>query len=215
MSLQIIGGIALLWFTCTSHPSACVSTSSASNSSVSVQACPFWHVTVTGKRQLPLRRPSTWQWRVVDISLLSAGCLFFAPACLLFSLCHSVSPSCHFLLRRWFTLPRIQSYTRRRTHSLSSAIAIPERNRLVWQWVVYVHEPGDTPATAALICSSQRQVGMAVPERKKKMFEWTKCMYNNTCDRTLLSELQTGVSRRQLAEVSVDCPHLPSPLCLS
>ena len=50
--------------------------------------------------------------------------------------------------------------------SSSSSIAIPERNRLVWQWVVYVHEPGDTPATAALICCSQRRVGTAAWSKK-------------------------------------------------
>lgn len=37
-------------------------------------------------------------------------------------------------------------------------------------------------------------------------------MYNCTCERTLLCELQTGVSRRQVAEVSVNCPRLPSPM---
>lgn len=162
---------------CIQFPCQCVGLSVLtcnSHGQKTTSSPPSVYLTVTRRCHLPPPSP------------LLAVCFSFQPVCRSVGLCHSVSPSCHFLVCLDYPPVHtiIRTHTRIHTHihthtlslSLSSSIAIPEKNRLVWQWVVYVHEPGDTLATAALICSSQRQVGTAARSEK------SKCLNeNNAC----------------------------------
>lgn len=92
----------------------------------------------------------------------------------------------------WFTLPPTLAHMH--PHTQTSSIAIPERSRLVWQWVGLCPWTQWHPRYRCIKPNWHYRRQVATPKcRKKQLSEWTQCMHVCTCNGSLLSHTKTCI----------------------